>query len=203
MTDLDDRLRSLGESLALDTRTLTTDVLARLDEPQRRQGPGVLRVAAATVLVLAILAVSFPSSRRAVADWLGFDGVRIERRPLDDVPTTADSLERPGVGTIANAGGRDVLVSAFVGTLDNPALGKTLGTGSDVTEVMVDGALGLWIDGAPHEVSFLDADGVIVFEGFAGDTLLWQDGPLIRRLEGFDDVRDAVAYAVSLGTGSP
>ena len=62
-------------------------------------------------------------------------------------------------------------------------------------QVEVGGELGLWIDGAPHDVSFFDEQGDLVFERFAGNTLLWQDGSIVRRLEGFADVGSAIEYA--------
>lgn len=202
MTVLEDRLRAFSDVLDLDGTSPADDVVGRLDElTPERSGVAALRVAAAVVLVLALVVAVVPSSRRAVADWLGFDGVRIERRPLDDVPTTPHPVDREGAaGTIVDIGPDEVLVSEFVGTLDSPALSKTLGAGTDVQQVTVNGALALWIDGAPHEVSFLDADGAIVFEGFAGDTLLWQDGRVVRRLEGFTEMGAAIAYAESIGT---
>lgn len=202
MTLLEDRLRDLGEALDVSDDGLVDEVMAQLDQPARSSVPSRLtglRVAAAVLVAIAVGVAIVPSSRRAVADWFGFDGARIERRPDLEVPTTPDPLDRGAVGTIDEVEGTEVLVSTFDGTLDTPALGKTLGPGSDVTEVVVGDAFGLWIDGEPHEVGFRDADGHIVFEGFAGNTLLWQDGDLIRRLEGFADVETAIAYVESIG----
>ena len=96
--------------------------------------------------------------------------------------------------------GTEVLVSEFIGSLDTPAVSKTVGDGSAVVEVEVGGAPALWIEGDPHEVAFLDADGEVVVERFAGNTLLWQDGRVIRRVEGFDDVDAAIDLAESVGT---
>ena len=245
MTMLEDRLRSLGDVLDLEPGADPTDgdptdegqidtglvdtglvdaVLARLDEaparPDRRRPADRpwLRVAAALLLAVALVAVAVPASRRTVADWFGLDGVRVERRPgapavsapdpFDgDVTSGVDSpaappdadvssgSTAPSIGTVVGVGGVDILVSEFVGSLDNPAIGKTIGDGTSVQQVEVDGEFGLWIDGAPHDVSFFDEDGDIVFERFAGNTLLWQDGEVVRRLEGFADVTDAVEYA--------
>lgn len=194
---------------------LAAAVLARLDEPPVRRGHTVLRVAAALVIVVALVAVAVPSSRRTVADWFGFDGARVERRPdaptastpdpFGDAPTTGadgsidpDDPSTGSIGTVIGVDGTDVLVSEFVGTLDNPAVGKIVGDGTSVRQVDVGGEVGIWIDGAPHDVSFYDEDGTIVFARFAGNTLLWQDGEVVRRLEGFPDVADAIAYAERL-----
>ena len=223
MTMLEDRLRSLGDALDLDTDDdrVAEAVLARLDEPADRRTISDrpwLTIAAALVLVVALVAVAVPSSRRTVADWFGFDGVRIERRPdapgasvpdpfgtddtgSDDIAVDPGDPGDPvepstdAIGSVVEVDGTDILVSEFVGSLDNPAIGKTVGDGTNVQQVSVGGELGLWIDGAPHDVSFFDEQGDLVFERFAGNTLLWQDGSIVRRLEGFADVGAAIEYA--------
>ena len=208
MTMLEEQLREFGDRLdvdGVDDGALVARVLARLDDeagsddPQRhhRWSTPMRGAAAAVVLVIAVV-VAVPSSRRTVAGWFGFDGATIERSPQLDGPAAPDPLADRGVGTTAVVEGDDILVAEIVGTLDNPGLGKVLGADADVTEVTVNGAFALWIDGAPHEVSFYGADGDIVFRGFAGNTLLWEDGGVIRRLEGFDTVGAAIAYAESL-----
>lgn len=228
MTMLEERLRALGAALEFDAddgladTVLVDAVIARLDDqPPVTDRRPLLRIAAALVLTLALAVAAVPSSRRAVADWFGFDGVRLERRPAAPPASGPDPFDRSVVGadrsldatasgtvvdgptdtigTVVEVDGTAILVSKFVGTLDNPAVGKTIGDGTSVMRVTVDGGFGLWIDGDPHQVSFLD-DGEIVFERFAGNTLLWQDGLVIRRVEGFDDVAAAIQFAESLGT---
>lgn len=206
MTALDDRLRALGDALDLDEPGLTDGVLARLDAPISPAGAeeraGVtrraLRVAAMLVLGLAVSVALVPSSRSAVADWFGFDGADVERRPDLVVPTRPDPVDRSGMGTVVVVDGDEILLTEFVGVLEGAATAKSVGEGSTVLEVSVDGAPGLWIDGDPHEVVFTDADGTLVFEGFAGNTLLWQDGDVVRRLEGFDDLESAIDFASSI-----
>lgn len=207
MTMLEDRLRALGDGLDLDggrDGELADSVLARLDEAGHpsSEGPPLLRIAAAIVLVLAIAIAAVPSSRRAVADWFGLDGVRIERRPDVSVPAEPDPLDGGAdgaVGEVVDVDGTDVLVSEFTGTLDNPAIRKIASAATTVVSVDVDGEFGLWIAGAPHDVSFYGANGDIEFERVAGNTLLWQDGTVIRRLEGFADVDRAIEYAELIG----
>ena len=229
MTMLDERLRALGDALELEPvdglsdtsrsdSALIDAVLERLDEPTSPGRHPVLRVAAVLVVALAVAAVAVPSSRRTVADWFGFDGVRIERRPGAPTASTPDPIDPEvssaddksgdlgdpddppaSIGTVVDVDGADILVSEFVGTLDNPAIGKTIGDGTNVRQVEVSGEFGVWIDGAPHDVSFYDERGDIVFERFAGNTLLWQEGAVVRRLEGFPDVTTAIAYAEQLG----
>lgn len=206
MTMLDDRLRTLGDQLDLDDSTLVADVLARLDrEPAADLPPAwprrALRVAAVVLVVAAAVVVAVPSARESVADWFGFDGVTIERDSGLDAPTTADPIDdatADGLGTMAADVDGDVLVSEFSGSIGTDGLTKTLGDGTDVRRVEVDGALGLWIDGDPHEVVYRDPDGQFVVERFAGNILLWQDGDVVRRLEGFDSLEGALAYARAL-----
>ena len=206
MTRLEDRLRALGDVLDIDRPDLADAVLARLDEtdddPSGEATGRVarwVRVAAVAATAMAVSVAIVPSSRSAVADWLGFDGADVERRPDLEVPVTPDPLDR-APGTLVTVDGTEVLVSEFIGSLDTPAVSKTVGDGSAVVEVEVGGAPALWIEGDPHEVAFLDADGEVVVERFAGNTLLWQDGRVIRRVEGFDDVDAAIDLAESVGT---
>ncbi|MFP5487711.1 MAG: hypothetical protein ACLGHQ_05340, partial [Acidimicrobiia bacterium] len=62
----------------------------------------------------------------------------------------------------------------------------------------VGGRPGLWIDGAPHELAIRDEDGALVTRRFAGNTLLWQHGATIRRVEGLGSLEEALAFARSL-----
>ena len=203
---LEERLRALGDQLHIDETAVVDGVLARLDQQpaaeQRGASPsGILRVAAVLLVAVAAVVVAVPSAREAVADWFGFDGVTIERDSGLDVPATADPIDDAadaGFGTVAPDVEEAVLVSEFPGSIDTDGLTKTIGDGTDVQRVDVNGAPGVWIDGDPHEVVYQDASGQFVVERFAGNTLLWQDGTLVRRLEGFDTLEQALAYALAL-----
>ena len=187
MNGLDAALRSLGDRLDLDDIGLVDDVLLRLDEPTpgRRARPerpwlAVAAIAAAIVVGALIL----PSSRSAIADWFGLDGVRIERDPDLSVPADAPRGLPDGI-----------VVDEFDGRLDPGGLTKVLAGGSDIRRVDVHGHPGLWIGGEPHELVVRDADGAIVHRRFAGNTLLWQDGDVIHRIEGAATLPDALALA--------
>ena len=58
--------------------------------------------------------------------------------------------------------------------------------------------IGLWIDGEPHELLLLGPDGEQTTRRIAGNTLLWQDGDVIRRVEGFPNRDAALAYAATV-----
>lgn len=203
MTDLEDRLARLGDVLLVDDDAgLVDDVLARLDEPTdgRRMW---LRAAAVLVLVVVAVVVAVPSSRRTVADWFGLDGVRVERRPdlvVDDTVPSLSSAPAPGESEVVTIDGEPVVVSTIDGTLDAGFLTKVVGASTSVIEVDVSGAPGLWIAGRPHELLYVGPDGEGLVERMAANTLLWQEGTLIWRIEGIDDLDAALAFAQDLGT---
>ncbi len=92
--------------------------------------------------------------------------------PSDRLP----ELGRSGVG---------MLLSQFAGRTDAPSIEKEILSGTEVVEVEVNGEPGYWITGQPHAVRFLDSEGREVPPGprLAGDTLIWQRGPLTLRME--------------------
>jgi hypothetical protein len=119
-----------------------------------------------------------------------------ETLPSETLPS--GSLPGPGRSSTVLVDGIAVLVSALDGTLDDGLITKMVGGDSSVREVDVAGRRGVWIDGAPHDLAFLTGDGEVVFERFAGNTLPWQDGDVLYRVEGFPTLADAAAYASKL-----
>lgn len=85
-----------------------------------------------------------------------------------------DTLE-PGVGLI---------VTAFQGTTDNGFLSKSVGSGTKVTSVLVDGHPAFWLEGDPHFLFYEGPDGFVHDpRRWVGDALLWSRGPITYRLE--------------------
>lgn len=78
-------------------------------------------------------------------------------------------------------------------------LGKGLSPGTSVEEVSVNGNRGLWINGDPHVVFFVDARGRPQSETtrLAANVLLWENNRLTLRLEGQLARDHAVAIAAS------
>lgn len=188
MTDLEHDLARLGDRLALDENGLVDDVLTRLATPAPPDRSRRWLVAAAVVmLAVGAAALVVPSSRHAIADWFGLDGVRIEQQP--DLSVPADVAGRLPDG---------VTYGEFAGSLDENVITKVLGGETAIRRVDVDGRPGLWIDGEPHELAIRDVDGEALVRRFAGNTLLWQDGAAIRRVEGFGSLEEALAFARSL-----
>ena len=202
MTDLDDygdlidRLGRLGDALDLDDTGLTDRVLAGIRSeraPRRRTG---WLVAAALLVALVAGAVASPSSRRAVARWFGFEGLTVEVDPDATVPPGAATFDAPGPGAtvVVNVDGRRIIVSAVHGELSEPLIVKTVGSSDQIEEVTVDGHPGLWFGGAPHHVMYGAPTGDVVVERVAADTLVWQDGDTLFRVEGFGRLEDALGF---------
>lgn len=201
MSDLEARLADLGHALDVgDSAVAAGAVMERLDESMSPGGGRrgwLLKVAAVVVVVVGVLA-AVPRSREALADWLGLRGVRIERRDERGAGTPAPfTLPGPGQSRSVTVDGKQILVSSIAGVLDEILIRKTVGPGTGVQQVMVGGSPGLWIDGEPHDVLYRLPDGDVTVARAAGNTLLWQNGEVLHRVEGFDDLASAIAFAAS------
>lgn len=203
LDDLSERLRSLGDALVFDDTELADSVLVRIDTAPRHRGRVWLAVAAAVLVVLVGIAL-IPGSRHAVARWFGLDGVTIEVAP--DVTGTAApitfDMPGPGQSRVIDVDGQQILVSTVDGTLTPMLIDKSVASSIQVQVVDVDGAAGLWIEGASHEIGYESPPGHIVFERMAGNTLVWQRGDVITRVEGFGDLAAALAFAREAESGT-
>jgi hypothetical protein len=88
-------------------------------------------------------------------------------------------------------GGREVLVTTIPGTVDEMALSKMVGSGSQVRPVAVAGHDGWWITGRPHLFLYADPERAIREARPAADTLAWQVGGTIVRIEADVPLADA------------
>ena len=153
------------------------------------------------MLVVAAAVAIVPSARDSVAGWLGFDRVSIERRddpvplPLPQPTVTAPSGSNPLGETVETFDGAPVLVGTIDGRLTDVFLAKTIGAGDTAISLDIDGMPAIWI-AEPHDV-VIERDGSPVVERVAGATLLWQDGDVLRRAEGFATLDEAVAFVRS------
>jgi hypothetical protein len=102
----------------------------------------------------------------------------------------------PAAGTT----GVGLLLTEFHARIPEAVIRKTLAAGTEVEQVTVDGELGYWFSGAPHQVTLADADGKFFADDarLAGNTLLWQRGPVTYRLESALAREDAIRVAESL-----
>lgn len=92
--------------------------------------------------------------------------------PRTDLP--AD--ENTGVG---------MLVTLFRGSTDTGFVRKEAGPETSVRPITVEGAPGMWIEGAPHTVVYVDTAGRMFPDSLrlAGNVLIWQLGDITLRLE--------------------
>ena len=106
---------------------------------------------------------------------------------------------RPGIPLSAEAGVA-ALVSEFSGGIDERFFGKVLDRNTTLEKVTVDGQPGFWIQGQPH-LFFYSAGvaGEVLQESLrlAGNTLIWQRGGLLLRIEAQVDKATALRIAAS------
>ena len=81
----------------------------------------------------------------------------------------------PGVGLI---------LTEFMGAVDDGFYSKALGSGTKVRPVTVHGERAFWLTGDPHFLFYTGPDGAIQDpRGWIGDALIWARGPITYRLE--------------------
>jgi hypothetical protein len=92
-----------------------------------------------------------------------------------------------------------ILVTEFRGTAQ-PFIFKVIDPNTTVKVTRVNGAQGVYLSGAPHQVLFGAANGQIRGDRvrLAGNVLIWQQGPLVVRIEGTRTLAQALAIARSL-----
>jgi len=94
----------------------------------------------------------------------------------------------------------EALVSQFRAGLDDDFIYKSANPETKVEPVSVDGARAWWLEGAPHEVLYVDESGEPIFEEtrLAANTLLWERGEATLRLEGDFTKEEALRIAESV-----
>lgn len=186
-----------------------------------------LLVAAAVLLVLATAVVAVPGSRRTVARWLGFDDLRIERvdvvPPTVTVAPTVQppeqltaAYERVGAAPlVAPALGAPIsvetpldryvvvryaeaLLVTLPGRLEPDLLGKAVGTAVEVRPITLFGGEAYWISGQPHFFMYTDGSGMVQEARPSADSLVWQRGGDIVRIEGELTLERAIEIARSV-----
>jgi len=96
---------------------------------------------------------------------------------------------------------RELVLTQFRGTDASRFAGKFVGAGTSFETLRVHGEHGARLAGRPHQFGYLDARGHIRTESLrlAGNTLLWQRGPLTLRLEGAISKAAALRIAHTVG----
>jgi hypothetical protein len=143
--------------------------------------------------------MSLEEIRRAVGFPVGVPTLRGLGRPA----TYLSELVSGGAVNIVYGGQADpdrVLITQFVGRVDQDFLHKYIDAGSQVQEVRVGDANGLWVSGEPHMIAYVDRDGRVIFDTLrpSGFALLWQRGDVTVRLETGLSKDRAIAIAESM-----
>lgn len=202
----------------------------RLHRPTLRPRRRSVVLGIALAVLLAGTAAAIPPVRHAIERVFGINGAVVERVPalpatsggttlhlgrriaVSDARHAASFmalLPPSGVGAayVANdvPGGRisltsgGLLITEFRGT-SRPFILKMIAVGTRVIHTEVGGQPAAYLEGAPHEVFFLDSNGKPRTDEvrLAGNVLLWQRGSLTLRVEGARSLAEALAIARSL-----
>jgi hypothetical protein len=115
--------------------------------------------------------------------------ITVAYAPRVGLPTTGTT----GVG---------LLLTEFHASIPEPVIRKTLTVGTELQQVVVEGAPGYWISGEPHVLTLADAHGrfFAARARLAANTLLWQRGTVTYRLESALSRDEAIRIAQSLTT---
>lgn len=110
-----------------------------------------------------------------------------------------------GDETLPAAGEADVglIHSQFeLDLAENELFVKSVRPENGVRAVDIAGILGLWIDGAPHTITYEDAAGKVVEEEtrLAGNVLIWERAGVTHRIETTLPLQQALALARSIGS---
>jgi hypothetical protein len=127
------------------------------------------------------------------------DAVYLSERPSEG----RISMVWEGGGSLPAAGGSDIglIYSQFARDLaENEVFVKSVRPDNGVRVVEIAGIIGLWIDGAPHVITYEDAAGNTAEEEtrLAGNVLMWERAGVTHRIETTLPLAEAVRLAESL-----
>lgn len=115
------------------------------------------------------------------------DGIYLAQPPLGPAAgeVTLVYTNRPGIKPSGQTG-VSVLVTEARGNVNDQFFGKTVGPGTTIEAIEVNGHKGWWISGQPHIFGFTDVNGNPYFDTLrlATNTLIIDDGGTIVRVEG-------------------
>jgi hypothetical protein len=203
---------------------LVPRVRERLERPSRR--PWLILALAAVAAVGALLAI--PQTRAAIFDLFHIGGVEVERVATQpQAPNRAADLGEPVsfdaaqdrvdfplvapdgdfttyydgsvAGGMVNLAWEGLVLSQWHGEQLQFAQ-KQVGPGSRTVSVSVNGATGLWITGARHEIVYRDETGQVDAKTrrLVGNVLLWDRDGITYRLEGAKTRAEALAAVRNL-----
>jgi hypothetical protein len=109
---------------------------------------------------------------------------------------------RPGLGTTPETGVSLLVLESRLppSGFQTAILGKSAGPDTRLTELLVNGARGVWLEGAPHVLFLPDANGQFTQDRvrLAANVLLWEQSGLLVRLEGTFSQSQALQIAASV-----
>jgi hypothetical protein len=96
--------------------------------------------------------------------------------------------------------GAGMLVTLFRGSTDAGFVRKRVGPATTIRNLEVEGDPGMWIEGAPHTVGYIDEAGELFHDSLrlAGNVLIWQEGSVTVRLESRLDLEPSLRVAESM-----
>lgn len=232
MSRLETVLESLPEAMAWPEPSdhLAARVTARIESGARPDRRVAWRWALAAAIALVLVTGLVPGTRQAVADLFREAGVLIGF--VEETPAVEDyeldlgepvSIDRAGElvvfelqtpqalgspqqvfaddGLISMVWDGPVLLTQRSG--NEPFAEKGVAPETQVTNVVVAGSPGIWIEGAEHSFTLLDPDGDPVRETsrLAANVLLWSVNGVDYRLELTDDLQRALQIAGSMEPG--
>jgi hypothetical protein len=142
----------------------------------------------------AVLTVDLAGARAAVEFPIGVPG------PSGVLPTTV-TVDRRVPGGLVALEYPDFRVVEVASPPDAAAnLAPTIAAEGEVQVMSVRGRFALWITGTHHDVPFFDRDGALRRTATrpTGHVLLWEEGGVTYRVEGFENEASARAMANSI-----
>ncbi|MBI3522398.1 MAG: DUF4367 domain-containing protein [Chloroflexi bacterium] len=96
--------------------------------------------------------------------------------------------------------GIGALVTELKGSIEFQIFGKLIGPGTKLENVTVNGQKGVWLEGAPHAFFVTGPNGQFIEETLrlATNTLIWEDGGTVYRIEAKITRDQALAIATGM-----
>ena len=96
--------------------------------------------------------------------------------------------------------GVSILVTEFPGTMEERLAQKSIGPGTTVEVLTVNGGLGFWIEGNPHVIVYRDPHDQFVHESIrlVHNSLAWEQDGTVLRIEGQLSRSEALAIAAGM-----
>jgi len=106
---------------------------------------------------------------------------------------------RAGVPVSPQAGVSAIVTEFGGGTVAPQFFGKVIDQNTRLESLQVNGGPGFWLEGQPHQFFYEDRVGIVTESlRLAGNTLIWQQGSLVVRIEAQVDRATALRIAASM-----